>query len=53
MTGEPEAVHKSELDPFLLGGCLVTEGGGVKSLCIAVGIHSQWFLSFFREYNRN
>lgn len=23
MTGEPEAVHKGEEDPFLIGGCMV------------------------------
>eukprot|EP01114_Cavostelium_apophysatum_P015310 TRINITY_DN413_c0_g1_i3.p1 TRINITY_DN413_c0_g1~~TRINITY_DN413_c0_g1_i3.p1 ORF type:complete len:1090 (+),score=320.14 TRINITY_DN413_c0_g1_i3:237-3506(+) len=41
MTGEPEAVTKSEQDPFLLGGCMVT-AGTAKTLCIAVGKNSQW-----------
>lgn len=41
MTGEPEAVHKNDSDPFLLSGTMVTEGIG-RGLVVAVGPHSQW-----------
>ena len=41
MTGEAEAVHKNESDPFLLSGTMVTEGVG-RGLVIAVGPHTQW-----------
>jgi len=41
MTGEAEAVHKNDKDPFLLSGTMVTEGMA-RGLVIAVGPHSQW-----------
>ncbi|PRP84217.1 P-type ATPase [Planoprotostelium fungivorum] len=41
MTGEPDAVLKSEENPWLLSGCSVTEGLG-RGIVVATGMHSQW-----------
>jgi len=41
MTGEPEGVRKSEEDPWLLGGTMVTEGQA-HGLVITVGVQTQW-----------
>lgn len=40
MTGEPDAIKKSEGQPFLLSGCQVLEGVG-RMLVVAVGPHSE------------
>jgi len=42
MTGEPEAVHKGEEDPFMVGGCMVTAGASGRGIAVAVGKYSQW-----------
>jgi len=42
MTGEPEAVHKGEDDPFMIGGCMVTAGANGRGVAVAVGKNSQW-----------
>jgi Ca2+-transporting ATPase len=41
MTGEPDAIKKSESAPFLLSGCQIAEGCG-KMLVTAVGLNSEW-----------
>jgi len=41
MTGEPDAVPKSEHDPYFLSNCMVMQGIA-KGIVIAVGKNSQW-----------
>ncbi|GAM27234.1 hypothetical protein SAMD00019534_104090 [Acytostelium subglobosum LB1] len=41
MTGESDAKHKSDSEPYMLSGCQITEGR-CEMLVIAVGVNSQW-----------
>jgi len=41
MTGEPEGVHKSDEEPYLLSNCMIMDGMA-RGVVIAVGRRSQW-----------
>lgn len=49
MTGEPDAVKKSESKPFLLSGCQVSAGSGTM-LVLAVGMNSEWGVTYRSKF---